>query len=50
MKIAVIGRFYNEAFALHISENLLAMGHDVCQLEIGIPSRIPMQQIMTLFT
>ena len=33
MKIAVIGKFYNEGFALHIEEALLDMGHQVVRID-----------------
>ena len=33
MNIIVVGQFYNEAFAQHISETLTAMGHNVHNLE-----------------
>jgi spore maturation protein CgeB len=36
MNIAVIGFFYDEGFALHISGCAKHMGHNVCELEIGI--------------
>ncbi len=34
--VLVVGRFYTEAFALHIAETLQAMGHEVPRFETGI--------------
>jgi spore maturation protein CgeB len=36
MKILVIGKFYSEGFALHISENLSEMSHDVIHFDPGL--------------
>jgi spore maturation protein CgeB len=36
--ILVIGKFYTEAFALHIAETLEAMGHRVLRFEAGVQS------------
>lgn len=38
MNILVIGKFYTEGFALHISETLTAMGHTVRRFEPGYKS------------
>lgn len=38
MKILVIGKFYTEGFALHITETLLDMKHEVLHYEIGAKS------------
>jgi spore maturation protein CgeB len=38
MNILVIGKFYTEGFALHISETLTAMGHTVRRFEPGFKS------------
>jgi spore maturation protein CgeB len=38
MNILVIGKFYSEGFALHISETLTGMGHDVKHFEPGFRS------------
>ena len=38
MSIHVIGKFYTEGFALHISETLSAMGHAVRRFEPGYKS------------
>lgn len=35
-RTAVVGRFYDEAFALHIAETLEQMGHQVARLAIGV--------------
>jgi len=35
MKVLVVGKFYAEAFALHIDETLKKMGHDVLRFEPG---------------
>lgn len=39
MKILVIGKFYTEGFALHISETLKSMGHSVICIEPGLKER-----------
>ena len=33
MKVAIIGKFYTEAFGLHIEETLLEMGHEVVRID-----------------
>jgi len=38
MNILVIGKFYTEGFALHITETLVGMGHTVSRFEPGIRS------------
>jgi spore maturation protein CgeB len=38
MNILVIGKFYTEGFALHISETLVSMGHGVRRFEPGFRS------------
>jgi spore maturation protein CgeB len=38
MNILVVGKYYTEAFALHISETLEAMGHAVRRFEAGVQS------------
>lgn len=35
MKFLIIGKFYTEGFAQHISETLQDMGHEVCKFEPG---------------
>jgi len=38
MNILVVGKYYKEAFAEHISETLVAMGHHVRRFEAGVPT------------
>lgn len=38
MNILVIGKFYQEGFALHIAETLVGMGHSVRRFELGFCS------------
>ena len=33
MKVAIVGKFYTEAFGLHIEETLLDMGHEVLRID-----------------
>ena len=39
MNILIIGKFYTEGFALHISETLVTMGHQVKRFEPGLQSQ-----------